>query len=88
MIEIAMLPSIVRETAVMIEGMIRCMRAEPAGSSRLSMAPAIRGRSMIRKSVRNVAVTRPRIRLKAETATPPTPPAAFPSPSAICLTFA
>ena len=44
-----MLPSIVRETAVMIAGMIRCSRAEPRGSSRLSTAANIRGMSMMQE---------------------------------------
>ena len=86
MIEIAMLPSIVRETAVMIDGMIRWNRSDPPGASRLSTAANMRGMSMMRNRVRKMAVTRLRTSVKPETATPITPPAASPIASAICLT--
>ena len=83
-----MLPSIVRETAVMIRSDIRRQRSEPRGSSRESTAPISRGRSIIRNSVRKIAVTRASTRLKPEMMTPMTPPAAPAMPCAISLTFA
>ena len=82
-----MLPSIVRETAVTIEGMIRCSRADPAGSSRLSTAPTIRGRSKSRNNVKNTPATAPRIRLKPEIVAPTIPPAKRSIVSATCFTF-
>ena len=88
MIEIAMLPSIVRETAVMIRSDIRLQRSEPRGSSSESTAPISRGRSIIRKRVRKIAVTRLSTRLKPVTMTPMRPPAAPAMPWAISFTFA
>ena len=88
MIEIAMLPSIVRETAVMIRSDIRLQRSEPRGSSSVSTAPISRGRSIIRNNVRKIAVTSERTRLNPEMMTPRTPPAAPAMPWAISLAFA
>ena len=88
MIEIAMLPSIVRETAVMIRSDIRPQRSDPRGSRRLSTAPMSRGRSIMRKSVRKIAVTRASTRLKPEMMTSRTPPRAPAMPCATSFTFA
>ena len=88
MIEIAMLPSIVRETTVMIRSDIRPQRSEPRGSRSVSTAPISRGRSIIRKRVRKIAVTRLSTRLKPMTMTPRTPPSAPAMSCAISFTFA
>ena len=88
MIEIAMFPSIVLETAVMIRSDMRCQRSEPRGSSRVSTAPISRGRSIIRNSVRKIAVTRASTRLNPLTTMPIRPPAALATPCAISFTFA
>jgi hypothetical protein len=85
MIEIAMFPSIVRDTAVMIRSEVRCHRRALLGVHTLSTAPTRRGRSTMRNSVRNVRVTAPSTTLNADRPIPMTPPAAFAIPETISL---